>query len=99
MKRRRSSRAGKASNKQTEESSVGLRVIGASEFKARCLRILEEVSAGEEILVTKRGIEMARLSPARPRTAPSSRGSWKEMVKLSGEIVHSDWSEEFDATR
>lgn len=79
--------------------AAGRRTIAASEFKARCLRILDDVRGGEEVLITKRGEEIARVIPARPRLKASSRGHWKEMVRVTGEIVHSDWSAEFDAAR
>lgn len=37
--------------------------IKASEFKAKCLKLLDEVTAtGEDIVVTKRGKVVARVS-------------------------------------
>ncbi|MCX7413729.1 MAG: type II toxin-antitoxin system Phd/YefM family antitoxin [Planctomycetia bacterium] len=40
--------------------------INASAFKARCLRLLDEVSrTGEELVILKRGRPVARLVPAR----------------------------------
>jgi prevent-host-death family protein len=40
--------------------------INASTFKARCLRLLDEVSrTGEELVILKRGRPVARLVPAR----------------------------------
>lgn len=39
-----------------------MKTIAASDFKARCLALLDEVaSTGEEVLVTKRGTPVARL--------------------------------------
>jgi prevent-host-death family protein len=41
------------------------RVVSASKFKAQCLAMLDEVAAtGEELVVTKRGRAVARVSPA-----------------------------------
>jgi prevent-host-death family protein len=41
--------------------------ITATQFKARCLRLLDEVArTGQEIVVTKRGEPVARVSPASP---------------------------------
>lgn len=41
--------------------------ISASEFKAKCLALLDEVAAtGRELVVTKRGKPVARLVPAEP---------------------------------
>lgn len=54
--------------------SSPIRTIPASQFKARCLAMLDEVAAtGEEIVVTKHGRAVARVLAA---TEPSSlRGS------------------------
>lgn len=50
------------------------RTVPASEFKARCLAMLDEVAAtGEEIVVTKRGRPVARVTAA--AAPPSLRGS------------------------
>lgn len=43
-----------------------MRTIGAAEFKAHCLRILDEVDA-EGIVITKRGKPVAKLVPAEPQ--------------------------------
>jgi prevent-host-death family protein len=50
------------------------RTVSASEFKARCLAMLDEVAAtGGEIVITKHGRPVAQVSAAR---APASlRGS------------------------
>ncbi|HEY2142649.1 MAG TPA: type II toxin-antitoxin system Phd/YefM family antitoxin [Solirubrobacteraceae bacterium] len=46
------------------------RTVPASQFKAQCLAMLDEVAAtGEEIIVTKRGRAVARVSAA---TEPES---------------------------
>jgi prevent-host-death family protein len=44
---------------------MSIRTVSASRFKAECLAMLDEVAAtGEEIVVTKRGRAVARVSPA-----------------------------------
>ncbi len=54
--------------------------INASLFKARCLRLLDEVSrTGEELVILKRGRPVARLVPARddkPWLALRGRGAF-----------------------
>ncbi len=40
------------------------RQMTATEVKARILALLDEVAAGEEVLITKRGRPVARLVPA-----------------------------------
>ena len=51
-----------------------MRTIPAGQFKAQCLRLLDEVAeTGETIVVTKRGKAVAKLEPmAEP---PSLKGS------------------------
>lgn len=44
--------------------------IGAGEFKAKCLRLIDEVAQWqEELIITKRGRPVARLVPMRPERA------------------------------
>ena len=75
------------------------RSINASEFKARCLRVLDDVQAtGTEVVITKRGKPVARLGPIGPARG-SLRGAWKGMVRIRGDIVHVDWSSDFEAVR
>lgn len=54
--------------------------ISASAFKARCLRLLDEVSrTGEELVILKRGRPVARVVPARddkPWLALRGRGEF-----------------------
>ena len=53
--------------------------VGVHEAKTHLSRLLERVSAGEEIVITRRGEEVARLVPVRPtggRTFGSDRGRW-----------------------
>lgn len=53
---------------------MATRTVSASEFKAKCLAMLDDVAAtGEEIVITKHGRAVAQLSAA---TAPATlRGS------------------------
>jgi prevent-host-death family protein len=62
----------------------GYRSIGAAEFKAHCLALLDRVAeTGEAIVVTKRGRPVARIVPARQTDRASLRGS----VAVRGDIV------------
>lgn len=63
------------------------RTIKASEFKAICLRLLDEVAAsGEEIVITKNGRPTARLLPYRKRF-----GDWfgadRDRIEIIGDII------------
>jgi len=46
-----------------------IRQMTATEVKARLLALLDDVEAGEEIEITRRGVTIARLTPARGPSA------------------------------
>jgi prevent-host-death family protein len=57
----------------------GTKEITATQFKARCLRLLDEVAeSGETLVVTKRGRPVVRVEPSAPRR--DLRGSVKLLV-------------------
>ena len=60
--------------------------VGASEFKAKCLGLLDEVATGSTLIITKRGRPIAKVSPV-SAPAKSLRGSWKGIVKIKGDLV------------
>ena len=63
------------------------RFIKASEFKAKCLALIDEVaSTGDAIVVTKNGKPLAKLVPHRVATR-SPFGIWKGKVIIKGDIV------------
>ena len=44
-----------------------MRTVTATEFKAKCLRLLDEVNrTGEELVISKRGKPVARVVPENP---------------------------------
>ena len=64
-----------------------MRTIKASEFKARCLHIMDEVAAtGEPVLITKNGVPVAELISARRRPG-TLFGALKGAVAIRGDIV------------
>ena len=61
--------------------------IGAGEFKAKCLHLLDEVQRSrKEIVITKRGRPVARLLPA-DETLPAVFGRMKGSVTIKHDIV------------
>ena len=61
--------------------------IKASEFKAKCLALMDEVArTGKSVVVTKNGHPVAELVPykAKPKNA---RGIWKGQVEIIGDIM------------
>lgn len=62
--------------------------IQASEFKAKCLALMDQVArTGETIVVTKNGRPVAELRPHRPPRAKSLIGLHKGRIKLRGDII------------
>jgi len=65
---------------------MGPKRITATQFKARCLRLLDEVAeTGQPLLVTKRGRVVARVEP--PSQPADLRGS-AELLLSDDELIH-----------
>lgn len=74
-----------------------MRTIAAGQFKAQCLRLLDEVAeTGETIVVTKRGKAVARIEPV--DEPPSLKGSVTYLVSDEELIAPIDevWSAEVE---
>jgi prevent-host-death family protein len=66
---------------------VMTRQIKASEFKAKCLALMDEVArTGSAVVITKRGKPVAELVPHRPRRK-SARGFLKDELFIVGDII------------
>ena len=63
------------------------RTIKASEFKATCLKLMDEVAeTGEEIVITKHGRPVSKLAPYRERPK-SLFGIDRGRIEILGDIV------------
>jgi prevent-host-death family protein len=79
------------------------KTIPAGEFKAKCLKLMDEVEkTGEELVITKRGKPIAKLVPAQSAAAAKRRsliGCMKGTVTILGDIVEPaldpGWEEEW----
>ncbi len=63
------------------------RTLKASEFKAKCLRLMDEVAAtGEEIIITKNGRPVSKLVPC---DGPPETwfGRDRDIIRIHGDIV------------
>lgn len=61
-----------------------MKTIAASDFKARCLALLDEISdEGEELIILKRGVPVARVLPV-----VAAGGS--PQAKLRGTVIATD---------
>jgi prevent-host-death family protein len=70
-----------------------------SEFKAKCLRLIDDVETkGDRIVITKRGRPVARIEPVAPEKRPL-RGMWKDKVEILGDIVYFDTTEDWESAR
>jgi prevent-host-death family protein len=64
------------------------RVMSATEFKAKCLSVLDEVEKnGNTVTVTKRGRPVATLKRAPRKPWKSLEGSWRGKVEILGDIM------------
>lgn len=69
------------------------RVITATEFKAKCLALLDEVDQhGGTITVTKRGRPVAELKPSKRTVWKNPANSWAGKGRIVGDIVNLDTS-------
>ncbi len=64
-----------------------MRTIKASEFKAKCLKLMDEVAeTGEPLVITKNGEPIAQLSPVVKRPK-SLWGAHKGLIEIKGDII------------
>jgi prevent-host-death family protein len=62
--------------------------INAAEFKAKCLKLIDEVAATHEpLVITKRGKPVAKLVPIENEVPASMFGYMKGTVTILGDIV------------
>ena len=78
------------------------RTVKASEFKAKCLELIDEVvDSGEEIVITKKGRPVSRLTPYRGKSL-TTFGRDRNNVRILGDIVEpmpAEWFEGADTPR
>ena len=80
----------------------GPRIIKASEFKAKCLKLMDEVAEnGEEIVITKNGKPVAKLTAYRERPK-TLFGIGRGRMKIQGDIISPldvEWEAQSDPDR
>lgn len=65
-----------------------MKTMNASEFKAKCLGILDEVArTGEGLTVLKRGKAVAQVLPAVPRGKGYPQETLKGTIEILGDVV------------
>lgn len=83
-------------------TSAEPRTIKASEFKARCLKLMDEVAeSGEEVVITKNGRPVSRLVPYRAQPkAPFGRD--RDKIRVLGDMTapsDAEWEAETNPHR
>ena len=64
------------------------KIMKASEFKAKCLAVMDEVAkTGEPVIVTKNGKPVAELVPHQPKAKRSPFGILKGDLVIKGDII------------
>ncbi len=64
-----------------------MRTIKASEFKAKCLKIMDEVAeTGEPVVITKHGKPVAEMVPVKRKPA-ALFGALKGSLIITGDII------------
>ncbi len=78
------------------------RTIKASEFKAKCLKLMDEVAeSGQEIIITKNGKPVSRLAPY-SRRPKSLFGIDRGRIEILGDIIEPidvEWEAETNPDR
>ena len=88
-------------NQQNQQTSTS-RTMKASEFKAKCLKLMDEVAeSGEEIVITKNGRPVSRLAPYR-KQPPAPFGRDRHLIRILGDIespIEEEWEAEANPDR
>lgn len=72
-----------------------------SDFKTRCIEILNAVhDGGESVLVTRRGKPLARIVPVADKTGGKRHlGALAGEASEEGEVVHTDFASDWESLK
>ena len=74
-----------------------MKKLGISEFKAKCIEQLKTVQrTGEPLLVTLRQRPIATISPYREDPPKRMLGKLRGRIAIHGDIVHSDFEDDWE---
>lgn len=84
------------------QRAANVRTITATEFKAKCLKLMDEIDeTGTELVITKNGRPVSRLVPYREGLqAPFGRD--RDIIQIHGDIIEPldvEWEAESDPDR
>ena len=94
----------------TDTQKGATRTLKASEFRAKCLQLMDEVAeSGEEIVITKHGKPVAKLTPHQGKRAPFGAHAGKPWfgrdrgkIDILGDIISPidvEWEADVDPNR
>jgi len=76
------------------------RLVSATELKAKCLALLDDVNErGDIVTITKRGRPVAILQPVKKKRAKSLEGAWVGKVEIVGDLDSLSFADEWEAFR
>ena len=64
--------------------------VNIHDAKTHLSRLVEQVEAGQEIVIARAGRPVARLVPYRARSEPRKPGGWKGRVRLTPDFDATD---------
>jgi len=68
-----------------------------SDFKAKCIAVLKGAQHdGEPITITWHGHPIARMEPILDKATPRKFGALRGMMRIKGDIVHTDASSDWE---
>lgn len=64
------------------------KTIPAGEFKAKCLKLMDQVArTGEPLIITKRGKGVAKIIPLEPEAPEPCFGRMKGSITYQGDLI------------
>jgi antitoxin (DNA-binding transcriptional repressor) of toxin-antitoxin stability system len=70
------------------------RTLGVTEFKSHCLALVDELQRqGGEIVLTRRGKRVAKVTPLVDERAPTLRGLFKGRLQIDDDIAELSFTE------
>lgn len=64
------------------------KIVKASEFKAKCLALMDEVArTGETVVITKKGAPLVKLVPLKSKARKDPFGILKGELVITGDIM------------
>ena len=61
-------------------------MVNIHEAKTQFSKLVQQAAAGEEIVIAKAGVPLARLVPYRSHAGPRRPGAWKGKVRIAADF-------------